>query len=379
MNPASQRESRAYFILKIVLLLALLYLFIVSIKVVGLALTGAGGGFAKSLMGFASNRFAGLFVGILATSIIQSSSAVTALAVACVGSGVLNVQLAIPIMLGANIGTTITNSMVSLGHITRKEEFRRAFSGAIVHDIFNTLAVLVIFPLELTTGFLEKSALLLTRGFEGIEGEKAGEWLDLVAEPTALLIKRAVFTLWPLGARSAVWCLFFLGLFCLFTALFFIVKVLRSMMLGRLESFFDRYIFRTAFLAFIVGLILTLSVQSSSVTTSLVVPLVGAGVLTVEQIFPYTLGTNIGTTITAILAGLATVAGGTTAGLTLALAHLVFNIFGACIFYPLRFIPISLAKALGNMAADNRKYALICLVLVFFIIPGILVFLARYF
>ena len=379
MNQASRRENRVYFILRIILFLILLYLFIVSIKVLGLSLKEAGGGFATRLMKLASNRFAGLFVGILATSIVQSSSMVTSLAVTCVGSGVLSVPLAIPIILGANIGTTITNSIVSLGHITRKEEFRRAFSGAIVHDIFNSLAVLVIFPLELTTGLLEKTAFLLTRGFEGIRIEKIGGWLDLAAKPTALLIKRMVFALWPLGARSAVWCLFFFGLFCLFVTLFFMVKVLRSFVLERLESFFDRYIFRTAFLAFIVGLILTVSVQSSSVTTSLVVPLVGAGVLTVEQIFPYTLGANIGTTITAILAGLATVAGGATAGLTLALAHLIFNILGAAIFYPLRLIPISLAKALGNLAADNRKYALIYLAFVFFIIPGILVFLSRYF
>jgi len=379
LSQSSQRESWVYSILKILFLIVLLYLFIVSIKVVGLSLKEAGGGFAKSLMGFARNRFAGLFIGILATSIIQSSSTASAFAVTCVGSGVLTVPLAIPIILGANIGTTITNSIVSLGHITRKEEFRRAFSGAIVHDIFNTLAVLVVFPLELTTGFLEKSALLLTKGLEGMEVEKLGGWLDLAAKPTALFIKKIVFTLWPLGARSAVWGLFFFGLICLFVTLFFMVKVLRSFVLERLESFFDRYIFRTAFLAFLVGLALTVSVQSSSVTTSLVVPLVGAGVLTVEQIFPYTLGANIGTTITAILAGLATVAGGATAGLTLALAHLIFNIFGASIFYPLRFIPISLAKALGNIAADNRKYALIYLAFIFFIIPGILVLLARYF
>jgi sodium-dependent phosphate cotransporter len=203
--------------------------------------------------------------------------------------------------------------------------------------------------------------------------------LDLAAKPTALFIKRLVFSIWPLGASSAVWCLFFFGLFCLFATLFFMVKVLRSFVLERLELFFDKYIFRTAFLAFIVGLILTVSVQSSSVTTSLVVPLVGAGVLTVEQIFPYTLGANIGTTITAILAGLATVSGGTTAGLTLALAHLVFNICGAAIFYPLRFIPISLARALGNIAANNRRYAIIYLAFIFFIIPGILVVLSRHF
>jgi sodium-dependent phosphate cotransporter len=96
----------------------------------------------------------------------------------------------------------------------------------------------------------------------------------------------------------------------------------------------------------------TASVQSSSATTSLLVPLAGTGVLSLRQIFPYTLGANIGTTITAILASLST---GSPAAVTVALAHLSFNILGIAIFYPLRALPIWLAKHAGRIASRSKR------------------------
>ena len=61
-------------------------------------------------------------------------------------------KLAIPIVMGANIGTSVTNTIVSMGQITNKDDFRRAFAGATVHDIFNWLTVIVLLPLEVITG-----------------------------------------------------------------------------------------------------------------------------------------------------------------------------------------------------------------------------------
>ena len=60
--------------------------------------------------------------------------------------------MAIPIVMGANIGTSVTNTIVSLGQITDKDDFRRAFAGATVHDIFNWLSVFVLLPLEIIVG-----------------------------------------------------------------------------------------------------------------------------------------------------------------------------------------------------------------------------------
>jgi hypothetical protein len=65
---------------------------------------------------------------------------------------VLDVKRAIPIVMGANIGTSVTNTLVSIGQITNVSDFRRAFAGATVHDMFNWLAVIVLLPLEVATG-----------------------------------------------------------------------------------------------------------------------------------------------------------------------------------------------------------------------------------
>ena len=99
-------------------------------------------------------------------------------------------------------------------------------------------------------------------------------------------------------------------------------------------------------------------VQSSSITTSVMVPLVGAGVVTLEQLFPFTIGANLGTTVTALLAALAT---GNPAAVSVALSHLLFNVFGALIIYPfppIRAIPLALARGMGNLGSRNRPAAI---------------------
>ena len=98
--------------------------------------------------------------------------------------------------------------------------------------------------------------------------------------------------------------MFILALLLLFAALKYMVSSLKLLVVTKAKAWFDKYLFKTALRAFVVGLILTALIQSSSITTSLIVPMAGAGLLTLPQIFPYTLGSNIGTTITAILAAL---------------------------------------------------------------------------
>ena len=118
----------------------------------------------------------------------------------------------------------------------------------------------------------------------------------------------------------------------------------------------------------IFGLILTFMVQSSSITTSLIVPLAGSGVLTLIQIFPYTLGANIGTTATAIIAALTLNA----TALVAAFAHLLFNILGIMLIYPIpqiRKIPIFLAERLSEYSIKNRFVPIYYLLTIFIIIP----------
>ena len=104
----------------------------------------------------------GAVTGAISTAILQSSSATTVAAVGFVGVGIITFQEGLGIILGANIGTTVTNTIVSILHVTRRQEFERAFAASIVHDLFNILAVIILFPIEMTTHILEKTATVLS-------------------------------------------------------------------------------------------------------------------------------------------------------------------------------------------------------------------------
>ena len=131
-------------VLRVALLFSLLYLFLVAIKLLESGIKLAGAGAAEGIFNGVSNPFAGLAAGILATVLVQSSSVTTSTIVALVGSGTVSLEAAVPMILGANVGTTITNTLVSLGSVARRTEFRRAFAAATAHDFFKRPMVLVI-------------------------------------------------------------------------------------------------------------------------------------------------------------------------------------------------------------------------------------------
>ena len=169
------------------------------------------------------------------------------------------------------------------------------------------------------------------------------------------------------------------ALVALIGSLVFLVKVLRYMIVRKAETFINKYLFRNDFTALLLGLCMTVFAQSSSVTTSLVVPLVGAGVVSLYRCYPYTLGANVGTTCTALLAALATVQAGEggSVGVTTAFAHLIFNILGIAVFYPLRALPIFLAEKLAAVAAESKRWAIIFVIGIFFGLPLLMILLIR--
>jgi len=362
---SSIRQSTAF---RIGLLLCLLYAFFLGLDLMGLSFKLFGHGLAETLMRATANPFVGLVVGVLATSLVQSSSTTTSMVVAMVGAGALNIHGAIPIIMGANIGTSVTNLLVSMGHITRREEFRRAFAGATIHDTFNLMTVAILLPVEILTGYLARSAKLLESGLEGIGGVKAFDPIKAIVRPVAELLSGWV-------GRSPILTLL-LGVAALFLALKFLVDLLKVVFSSRAEGILHRTLFRSATAAILAGTVMTVMVQSSSITTSLMVPLVGAGVITLEQVFPFTLGANIGTTVTAIMASLAT---GSSAAVAVALSHLLFNVTGTVLIYPLRpirAIPLAMARFLGDVGARNRMLAVAYVVAVFYGVPILMLFLS---
>lgn len=318
-NKISKEKFQIFF--KIFLLILFLYLFLLAIELLGSSLKLFSGDFVEKLIITTSNPFVGLFIGIFITSIIQSSSVTTSITVGMVAGGVLTLKNAVPIIMGANIGTTVTNTIVALTHITRKEEFKRAFAAGTVHDFFNLLACAALFPLEISFHPLEKSASFLAQSFANIGGLKFVSPLKLITEPVVLFLKNLI----PL-----IPILIILSLLLIFFALTFLVKILKSLVLKKFEIFLDKYLFRNTLTAFLLGLIFTATIQSSSAATSLVIPLAAGGLLTLSQIFPYTLGANLGTTVTAILASLVT---DNQVAVSAAFTHFVFNMFG--IFFSL--------------------------------------------
>lgn len=370
--------------LKAAAVIGLLYFFLVSIGLMGAAFKGFGKGFAQTLIETTSNPFVALFIGIFATSVVQSSSTTTSIVVGMVASNVLTIPHAIPIIMGANIGTTVTNTLVSLGHVGRRDEFRRAIAAATVHDFFNLICVAVLFPLELATGYLEKTATCLANAFQGVGGIELVDPIKSATAPTVHLLgdlAEAILKTLPhstgSGQASNYVLMLLMSVVILFFSLYFIVKLMKSLVAERAEIVLDNVINKRPLVGLFAGLIFTIFVQSSSITTSLLVPLVAAGILTVEGAFPMTIGANIGTTSTAILASFAT---GNVAAVTIAFTHLLFNLTGTVFIFPIRAaraIPVRLATAFGELAAKKRRYAFIYVLGVFFVLPGLLIIISR--
>nr|XP_036312937.1 sodium-dependent phosphate transport protein 2B-like [Pipistrellus kuhlii] len=442
---------------RFLLLLGFLYLFVCSLDVLSSAFQLVGGKMAGKFFSnnsIMSNPLAGLMIRVLVTALVQSSSTSTSILVSMVASSLLSVRTAIPFVMGANIGTSITNTLVALMQVGDRDVFRRAFAGATVHDFFNWLSVLVLLPVEVSTHYLEALTNLMVDSFNFQSGEDAPELLKVITKPlTKLIIQldKKVINHIAMNDPAAenkslikIWCktltrvtqmnvtvpsiqnctspslcwtdgfhtwtmknvtrreniaqcqhLFVnaslpdvvVGILLLVTSvlvlcgcLVMIVKLLSSALKGQVAVVIKKTIntdfpfpfsWLTGYLAILVGAGMTFVVQSSSVFTSTLTPLIAVGVISVERAYPLTLGANIGTTTTALMAALASPGKTLKSSLQIALCHFFFNITGILLWYPVPFsrLPIRLAKGLGDISAKYRWFAVFYLVTLFFLFP----------
>jgi sodium-dependent phosphate cotransporter len=361
-----KRKSTVNIFFNVFLALFLLYLFLLEIDLLSLSLKGLGIGFAKTLINTTESPLNGLFIGLLTTAIVQASGVTTAITVGFVAAGTLTVRNAVPIIMGANIGTTVTCLFASLGHFSIDKEFSRAFSAAVVHDFFNILTVVVFLPIEILFHPIERLSLFLTNFLLGKKGVCFESPLTLIVKPVSEKIIGLFCGHYVISAITSLILIVF--------ALVFFVKILKKASSRGFETLIDHYLLKNAITAGLLGIALTAFIQSSSATTSLVVTLVGTQITTIEKVFPYILGANIGTTITAMLAALVT---GNANAITVALCHLFFNTFGIMVWYPLRIVPISLAKGLGELSGKKRLLAFIYVLGIFIVIPIIVIFAGR--
>ncbi|MDP4486645.1 sodium:phosphate symporter [Pseudoalteromonas piscicida] len=373
----SQTSAKLFNWLSIVLLV---YLVLVAVGTVsgGFKLASGGSEGAKEIFAFATNPIVALLLGALATALVQSSSTVTSVIVGLVAGG-LPISIAIPMVMGANIGTTITNTLVSIGHIRSKEEFRRAFAASTVHDFFNLLAVTIFLPLEIMFGMLEKLASGLAHVFVGDAdlSLKSYNFIKPLVKPAVSVVKDGVSFLDSTAAGIAM---VVIGIMMILFAVTYLGKLLKKALVGKAKELLHSAIGRGPVVGISSGALVTVMVQSSSTTTSLMIPLAGSGVFTTRQIYPFTLGANIGTTITALLAATSITGPAAEVALTIALVHVMFNVFAVALIYGLpllREIPLHLAEKLAEIGAQNKPAALAYVLGSFFVFPGLIMLAVR--
>ncbi len=366
---------------RVLTVLALLFVFMLGVNGLGDGFKSLGQRFIDTFFAATANPFMALMVGILATTMVQSSSVTTSLIVALVAApeNPLPVANAVPMVMGANIGTTVTNTIVSLAHMGRRQEFYRAFSVATCHDFFNFMAVAMLLPLEMATGYLRKTASWLAASLTGLGGVQYDSPIRGALKAVLAPIKAAIAALFDSPRTQAIILIVLCGLL-IYVALMFLVRVMRRAMHSRVEAIVSRGLHQAPVFAIIVGILATVMVQSSSITTSLLVPLAGAGIITLQQAFPITIGANIGTTITALMAALAVTGPNARWGIMIALVHLAFNISATLLIYPsvrVRNIPLTAARRLAALAVHSKGWAIFYVIVLFYGLPAIFAVLNR--
>lgn len=359
------------------LVFGLIYTFLIGVSALEKGIKIMGEDTQERLFSSVSNPVAGLCIGILGTVLVQSSSASTSVIVGLVATGNISVDDAVPMIMGANIGTTVTNTLVSLGHVRHSGEFKRAFAAATVHDFFNVLAVGILLPLELITGFISSIAIWIS---ERLVGSAGSDWKSpikaWVKKPVEWIVdawELAGITGNVLGTVVVV-----TGLVIVLAALTFITKNMRQLVADRVERSINSVLGKgKGSVAMLLGLAITIAVQSSSITTSILIPLSAAGVLSLRNAYPVTLGANVGTTITALLAAMAT---SKPEALTVGLVHTTFNIIGIAVLYVppwWRDVPVHLAEGLAEIAVKRRTLAVVYVMGAFIVLPFIGVVVLR--
>ncbi len=349
---------------------SVLIFFLLSIDLLVTAVGHVGKDTVSSFLEVTTNPFISLFVGLLITALIQSSSTTTSMIVAMVAAGSLDMHQAIPMIMGANIGTTITSNIVSLSFISRREIFGRAFSAATLHDHFNILVTIILFPLQYRynfLGFLSDSVISLfsldtATSAEAVNGGAIrGKWI--VSEFVIHLIDNPVIVL-------------IIAVISLFASIKLFTNIIYKLFIGPARIRFEKLIFKNKLKSFGWGALITAGLQSSSVTTSLIVPLVATGKIKLRNVYSFIVGANVGTTITALLAALFK----SPEAVSIAVAHLLFNLIGGVVLLGvpwLNRVPVFLAGELGEMVGKYRIISLIYMIITFFLLPFAFIYLTK--
>lgn len=385
MNSATaaspQTSSSAQTLASIGKVVAMLFAFLVGVRALGDGFNMLGADTLDTFFRATANPFVGLMVGVLATTLVQSSSVTTSIIVGMVAAptDALPVANAIPMIMGSNIGTTVTNTLVSLAHMGQSKEFKRAFAVATCHDFFNFIVVAILLPIEIMTGFLGTTAGALAGQLSGVGGFKFNSPFKSALKAGSAQLSGLSESVFSAASAQGTAVVIMSGILII-VSLLLLVKTLRSWLGQSAGARIEKALGGHGVTAMMVGVVVTVMVQSSSVTTSLLIPFAAAGVLTLRQAFPVTLGANIGTTVTALAASLAVSGENATAGATIAIVHLLFNLVGVAMIYPIqaiREIPLKMAEAIAEVATRSKPQAFAYVGGVFFGAPALVAVFLR--
>lgn len=255
-----------------------LALFLYGMQVLGDGLSKASGGRMEQILGkMTAGRFRAVALGAIVTAVIQSSSATTVMVVGFVNSGIMKLSQAIGVIMGANVGTTITSWVLSLSGIESGNFFVRLLKPSSFAPV---LAVIGVSMLLFSKKEKRKNAALILVGFAILM-----QGMDTMSGAVAPLADVPEFT---------------------------------NLLL----------VFSNPLLGLLAGLILTAVIQSSSASVGILQALCATGAVSYGTAMPIIMGQNIGTCVTAIMSGV----GATKNAKRAAMVHLLFNVIGTAIF-----------------------------------------------
>ncbi|NJO02551.1 MAG: Na/Pi symporter [Bacteroidia bacterium] len=365
---AAQGKFYGMIILEVSLLIIV---FLVSVQWMVLAFEALPTDILGPIITGTSHPFIGFFIGLLFTAVVQSSATSTVVVVAAVAAGIVRLDNAVFLVMGANMGSTVTSTLVSLGHVTRKKEFRKAIAVATLHDFFNILTALILLPLEYYFGLLSHLAVGMAVPF----GSRGAQVFFYYFDPFHWLPPVITGTIVTFTQVHALLTLV-LAMVLMFFSLHFISEIFKKILLGDSPNQVEKYLFDTSFKSLLLGIFSTALVQSNSLISSLIIPTVAINRLSLKRTFPFLMGANLGSTLIALLAALSK----PDAAISIACAHILFNVIGILIFYPvqaIRNIPIRMARRLGKATMRNRVVGFAYVILTFFIIPFFLIYFSR--
>ncbi|GAB3694233.1 Na/Pi symporter [Corynebacterium nasicanis] len=325
------------------------------------------------LFDFATNPVIGLLIGIMATAAIQSSTAVTALTVMAVGTGGVSVAVAVPIILGANIGTTITPMIVSFSYLGHRRSFRRAFASASLHTWFNAIFVFLAFLLEMLFHPLTRFANLVSVSVVGEGASGTGRELASIFAPLidALGTQGLLGSL--LSPHAAAVASILVGTLLVLGAIRVLNSQLSVLTAATTRTLLERSSGASDALGVLSGAMVTMAVNASSVTISSLLPFAVTRSLKMREALAVTLGANVGTTLMSLLAALAVPGPLGALAVQAALVHVSFNVVSTLLVIvlpPLRRWIIRLAEFSGRVAARGYTLTAVMMAVWYFAVPA---------